>query len=339
MSFISDIYGNLRGHIAIVTRGEDGQLSSERWFNWPDEQSFIEKYISIRSDEDVYNSVGVFNEEERTREDTEAKTNVVWADADMCAPGKFLVPPSKVVQTSPDKWHVWWLLTEPVLLSEASHLARQIAAAHADDGCDHGWHASKILRVPGTSNTKYETPYEVTETDSGARYTLDDLRAAYGSVDVTPQTVLDAAVPDPVSEERLAELESTMELAGLSHLYTDKPGPGQSWSERMYRLELDLFRQGLSAQEVFSLMREAPINKYNPENEGGGHRVRCPHPASQEPRPGHLAGNLQGTRGALGDGQRGGRTDQPEDQAPRVLPHAERARVGQRQPVLGGQVR
>lgn len=266
--FFARIYRGLEGHPSINTKSDEGLLDSERFFSFPKDASYMEKYVSVRSDEDVYCSVATFSIEERSNQDPYAQVAAVWADADTCHPDNFRVPPSIVVQTSPDRWHVWWVLDQPTLAKDAQEAAHRISVAHADQGCDRGWTMTKLLRVPGTVNTKYETPYEVTVEYTDLVYTLDEIIEAYADIDLVATVQLDSAAPEPVDEGRFAELETLIELSGLTSLYLDRPSEGQSWSERMYRLEMELFRQGMTPQEVFSIMREAPANKYNPDNAG-----------------------------------------------------------------------
>lgn len=267
--FLETIYGGLTGKVDVITLGDESDApDSERWFDFPKDLSFMDKYLGVRSDEDVYVSVASFSSEVRTGEDPFAKSRTVWADADTCDPENFRLPPSVVVQTSPGKWHVWWVLDEPVLARDASDIAHRISVAHADQGCDRGWHISKILRVPGTSNNKYGEPYEVSVTYNDVVYTLEQMHEAYADVDVTPNIELSSEVPESLSEDEVIDLQDQLVGWGLQDLYLRKPEEGQSWSERMFRLELELFRNGLTAQQVFSLMREAPVNKFNPDNAG-----------------------------------------------------------------------
>jgi len=37
--FFSLVYGGSEGYVDIVTRSDEGELTSERWFNWPKEKS------------------------------------------------------------------------------------------------------------------------------------------------------------------------------------------------------------------------------------------------------------------------------------------------------------
>ena len=267
--FFETHYEGTEGYIAIVTKNDDGDLSSERWFPWPEQKTRMVKYCAIRADEDVYVSTCVFSSERRTNEDTQAVTKVIWADADTCAPDKFLIPPTSSVQTSKSKWHTWWVLDEVVSAAAASGLARRISKKHESQGCDNGWHVSKILRVPGTMNTKREDPEPVVWHRTGDVYTFDTIYALYEDVelDTFDGDNLPDKAPTPITGDRLVQLESKLP-ADLVPLYREMPQEGQSWSQRLFRLELDLFRLGLDAVEVFSLAREAACNKYNPEAVG-----------------------------------------------------------------------
>lgn len=266
-NFLDFIYGPQKGFICINTRSDDGSLDSERWLKWPEEKTFANKYNRIRSLEDVYCSVTVFSQPERSREDSAATTRVVWADADTCDPSNFRVQPSVIVQTSAGRWHVWWVLDMPVPASQAQDVARRIAYAHREQGCDVGWTLTKILRVPGTSNTKTDPPSPVTATYTDTVYTLDELLAAYPD-DVEASTVQSGPVPEPLSEDECLALEADLEIWGLADLYVSRPQEGQSWSERAYRLELDMFRNGWTPQQVYSMMLRSPANKYNPDSAG-----------------------------------------------------------------------
>lgn len=266
--FFTHIYTGLNGHVTINTKSDSGALDSEKFFELPVQRSYMEKYVRLQSDEDVYCSVAAFSIPERSNQDPRATVRVLWADADSCAPENFRVPPSITVETSPDRWHVWWVLDEPISAKEAQEVVRRICTAHADQGCDRGWTMTKLLRVPGAVNTKYGQTYTVEATYTDLVYSLADLSDAYADVNVTPEATINTKVPKAVSAERFEELEEMIEDAGLSDLYLKRPSTGQSWSERMYRLELELFRRDMTPQEVFSVMREAPANKYNPENAG-----------------------------------------------------------------------
>lgn len=134
LDFFDAIYGDCSGYISIVNRDPENyrSVSSEMWRHVPTNKDYVAKYCSLRKDEDTYCSVALFSGEHRTNDDSRAIVKAVWADADTCSPENFRAYPSVVVQTSPDRWHCWWVLDTPVQASEAARVAQKIAYAHRD---------------------------------------------------------------------------------------------------------------------------------------------------------------------------------------------------------------
>lgn len=283
--FFDAIYGGQEGYITLNTidqtmpQGSPGAIT-EKFIRWPGGRTLAERYTKIRQDEDVYCSVAVFTAKERTGRDTGATARVVWADADTCPVEEFAVPPSLVVQTSEDRCHAWWVLTETESAADCSAVARAISKRHADKGCDNGFQVSKILRVPTTTNNK-GVPYVVTVQDTGARYTLAQLQEEYHPAEAA--SVGSSEAPDECSESELFELQSHIP-PDLIDLYTTQPLPGQSWSQRAYRLEVDLLRYGFSPEDVLNLMMDAACNKYRPEAAGHTTQEGDIIPLRQNPR-------------------------------------------------------
>lgn len=266
--FFKAIYGKSHGYVVLVTKSESGAIDSQRWFEYPRdlERNMMQSYVEIRSDEDVYCAVNVFSNRERNKDDASAVANVVYADLDTCHPDHLRLPPTYVVQTSEGHWHGWWVLDEEVSAKDAADASKRIYQAHAAQGCDRGWAIGKLLRVPGTTNTKRATPEFVTVEFIDQLYTLDTINDVYSDIDINPTVKTNNDVPDPI--EDLTELEQVVSNNNLTDLYLRVPEEGESWSERAYRLEIDLFRAGLNAVEVFSLVRNAACNKYNPDFAG-----------------------------------------------------------------------
>lgn len=275
MNFFERVYGgnaNQVGYMCFVTRDQRTQEpSSHRWLNWPREKNFADKYAKMRPDEDVYFSVAIYSQNKsRTSSDEGAYVKMVWADADTCPPEKFILEPTLQIETSPGRWHCLWLLDEFVPASTAQEVSRAIAYKHQKDGCDiSGWTASKILRVPGTTNTKYEEPFTVTlQKDTGRVYTLEEIEEVYTPLDGETMSLEDLGdMPQEAdSTLDLDELENKyVTNSDLTILYLEKPEFQQSWSERLRKLELELFRQGATPQEVFTICWNSRCNKYNPE--------------------------------------------------------------------------
>lgn len=265
LEFLDAIYGEAEGWADIVTMDPETQVpSSEMFRQYPTDRAYLAKYCALRADEDVYISVALFSNKHRTKEDRRAVANAVWADADTCDPDNFKITPSVVVETSPGRWHCWWVLDSPVEAQEAAGVAQSIAYAHREQGADLGWQVSKILRVPGTTNTKYDEPFTVTVEYTGVLYTLDELRDAYPATGMNTEVVtLDADVPELLTTSQLIDLETRV-VRGMEweNLYVDTPPKDADWSERLFRLQFDLFRAGCTPQEIFTLSKNAACNKF-----------------------------------------------------------------------------
>lgn len=268
--FLQDLYGGLSGHASFATKSMMGDLDTERFFTLPKDldSGLMERYVRLRIDEDVYCSVAVFSEPRRSKDDNAAMTNVVWADADLADPESFKAPATIVSRTSKDKTHLFWVLDEPVKAVHAQDVARRIYQAHKDDGCDAGWTMTKYLRVPGTTNRKYVEDFEVVAEKTGPVYTLDSLQEIYPLEQVEEFEIVENRVtPAPLEVDELDDLERRIPYE-LRDLYLTVPDEGTSWSERAMRLWCDLFREGFTDHEVFSLACNAACNKYSPNGWG-----------------------------------------------------------------------
>ena len=264
-TFFEAIYGSARGWVSIVNPDtETGKIDSEMWRSWDADKAYIAKYCGLRQDEDTYCSVALFTDKARTKDDTEAVANAVWADADTCDPSNFRAVPSIIVQTSPGRWHCWWVLDAPVNAAEASYVSQKIAYAHREQGCDLGWSASKILRVPGTRNTKDpDNTHEVKVEYTGVLYTLDELTELYEDVEATAPVALNTAMPELLSlTERVALETRVIADSPFENLYLTPPTEGDSWWPRLFRLQFELFRAGCTPQEVLTLSKYAACNKF-----------------------------------------------------------------------------
>lgn len=265
-SFTEAIFGTGSGYATIVTKDHRGVPSTQKFFSYPDEEQEMLDYAARFKDEDLYFSPILYHEQRRIREN--AKTvSVIYADADTCHPSNFRTQPSIIVSTSKDRWHCYWMLDAEADPQRAALLAKRIAYAHREQGCDvSGWNPTKLLRLPESMNRKYADAQKVTAIGSGVIYRIDDLEKLY--VDVEVDKVMDLALkPLPEAEtdimKSLAKVSSNPEILSL---YVDEVPFGGDMSKRLWKLELELFRAGLQADEVFSIAKHAKCNKYHSPN-------------------------------------------------------------------------
>lgn len=261
--FLAAVYGDATGFATIVTKGMNGELTNQKFFEYPQQKDEMVAFATENAKSDVYYSPILFNGQRRIKEN--AKTvHVIYADADTCHPDNFLVEPSISVQTSEGHWHTYWMLDQEVDPQVAALLAKKIAYAHSHQGCDtSGWNTTKLLRIPNTMNLKPGKEDPVTATATGQIYTLDDLELHYGDVEVEPIRELsleELPAEWPALMDVMAKLKSTPEIMAL---YTEEPKPTDDRSKLLWKLENLLFRQGLDAREVFVMVRNAKCNKYH----------------------------------------------------------------------------
>ena len=117
--FFETIFGDGAGYATIVTKDARNNPTVQKFFSYPDELDEMVEYANRFKSEDVYFSPILFYEERRIRENAKSVA-VVYADADACPPEKFLLQPSISVETSPNRWHCYWILPQ-------SHDPAQIA--------------------------------------------------------------------------------------------------------------------------------------------------------------------------------------------------------------------
>jgi len=262
--FLETIYGTGKGIATIVTKNVfSGELTDQKFFQYPEQITEMVQLSEANAHRDVYYSPILYSAERRIREN--AKTvSVVYADADTCDPANFLLKPSIAVQTSEGRWHTYWILDGEADPQEVALAAKKIAYAHQHQGCDlSGWNPTKLLRIPNTTNTKHNAGERVEAFSSGQIYTLAEINETYGDVAVEPiRQLSNEAMPEalPQVAQALAKVSSSAEVLSL---YMDEPLPGTDLSKRLWKLELELFRQGLTPDEVFIIAKNAKCNKYH----------------------------------------------------------------------------
>jgi hypothetical protein len=111
-------------------------------------------------------------------------------------------------------------------------------------------------------NRKEDKNSPVVATSNGSMYSLQEVMDVYGDVDVEPLRELSLQpLPDswPNLMKTMAKLQSNPEIIGL---YMEQPSDNADMSKLLWKLEIALFRQGLTPEEVFIVARNAKCNKY-----------------------------------------------------------------------------
>lgn len=275
--FLSLLWGDMKGNAVVGTLdrpGPKGQLRYFADFKYPEQLPQIVDWVEARSSGDVYASPLLYGEERnpdtgkvRRIPENAISSRCVYQDSDHCPIEAFRLKPSIHLTTSSGKYQDFWLLTEPIEAHAASELSHKVAVAHREDGSDpSSWSANKLLRIPGTYNTKHGFPEAVTVQYSGMIYDELDVAGAYEDVELESRPLM--RLPSDVSYESdmdlpdyataLNKLPATFGM----DLLTKPAKEGTDRSRMRYRLLCELFRvPDLAFEDVLSLAWHAPVSR------------------------------------------------------------------------------
>jgi len=258
--YVDFLWEGLQGRAVIARLDGNGAPSQQRFFSWPEQREQLLKLTGKLTGEDVYTSPCLFKGTAGARKSLARSIQVVHADADTFNVADALLPPSGIAETSDGKTHIYWRITDCHDPSLIEPLAHSVSNTHdkAKTGLDNGWAVNKLLRVPGTSNTKYAEPFLVTFDGSGPVYTLAEFSAAYPPV----EQIVDAFKEMGDLPKMGAALKSLKASPALMDLL-NKTTPGNvDRSDALFLLEQELFRCGASDEAAFVVCHSHPFNKF-----------------------------------------------------------------------------
>ena len=273
--FFQAVYGAGVGQAVIVLPNFDGRPINDFWFEYPEELDKMVALVEQHNTGSVWFSPNLFSEQRRTK-DASLLLNVAAADADSCDPSNFRLPPSIVIESSPGRYQVYWILDGNNDSLEVAKLNRRIAQVHKDEGCDTAFvNQAKLMRVPGTSNHKH--PGAVTmlsEFEPDVVYTLNAVEEIYPDTEVPDAEVADYSdtpmpddVPDYIDTARTDLLSGLPNSVVLKDLLFGKYHEDKR-SEARFKLLCELYRIGLNDYGVMALAWGAPTNKYRDDPRG-----------------------------------------------------------------------
>jgi archaellum biogenesis ATPase FlaH len=215
------------------------------------EMSDVEAFVAENRDKDIYFCPHGFSKPRRVKENAVLPT-LLWADLDECDPRGIDIKPTIAIESSPGRFVGLWFLDKTMTEDQN----RRLSYLLKDEGNDtSGWDLTQVLRVPGTTNYKYEAlPKVKTLWIDGPEWKLKDIEKQLPDDDA-----------DEVSESDLAAIykkyEKTFPAWLRRELINGKPTPGTR-SEMIYKLEQELIERGVSRDEAFHLIKASPWNKF-----------------------------------------------------------------------------
>lgn len=264
-TFLETVWGEQQGQVCISRMNND-QLKNHKFFSWPEQAEDLFTYVERYTHEDVYFPPVLFKANKRQRV-LASTCQVVYGDADKFNLDDILCEPSIIVRTSPQKTHLYWLIEGMADAQLAETLSHSVSVAHPKKSTDFddGWSCTKLLRVPGTTNTKYAADtgevYEVTVEYTGVTYTQEQFESYYPPV---PEYTMEfKPFPDeamPAYSKVLADMPASTRLEGL--LQTAAFPKKSAGSEALWALYTELMRLGATDEQVFVIAERSPLNKF-----------------------------------------------------------------------------
>lgn len=209
----------------------------------------IEDFIAANRDKEIYFCPHGFTEKRR-KEDVAVMPKLLWADLDEADPREAAIRPTIAIESSPGRYVGLWMIDQPLDSKETNK--RLSYFLDADKG---GWDLTQVLRVPGTTNYKYQsTPRVRTLWVDGPEYELKKLKRKLPELEDDEEGNGDAL-------EVYKKYEKELPAWVRREVLNGKPTQGKR-SEMMWKLNNALLEAGVSRDDVFTLLRASPWNKF-----------------------------------------------------------------------------
>lgn len=261
-------WGDHAGYVALSIRDQTKDKKERNYwrdviYKWPDDKRKIATALekAKESKHDVYWAPTVFETDERTQDAVTSVDNL-WADLDEVDPRSLPkhLKPTAAWETSPGRFQAIWRLEQSLPAEFHRQLNQRLTyAIGADKG---GWGLSKVLRIPGTKNHKYQDLPEV------------DLLYLNGHV-LNPAS-LAKDLPEISGPRLVGEVDLDPQLllrrynrklkARAKTLIRARHAERGVRSDRLWELECLLAEAGMKAEEIVAVVRGTVWNKFEGRN-------------------------------------------------------------------------
>lgn len=252
VKFIADLYGDIEDQFKLISWTKHYKTTVA--FNVVEKDDLASHAITLSKDDDVYFAPGLQQSAPPSGKRGDSTTVVaipgLWMDIDIQGTGhashdypenfdqalEFVQdipfgPPSLVVKSG-GGLHAYWLFKEPWVFesekerAEAANLLTRFQGYIHQLGMEHGWKLdntsdlSRLLRLPGTLNHKYDppTPVKVIYND-GPRYNPEDIENELPTNIPTPP--IPKALYAGYDDQPSADLELILECCAFMRHFRD----------------------------------------------------------------------------------------------------------------------
>jgi hypothetical protein len=218
--------------------------------------------ISLGSDEEHYYVPSLLATQSRKKEDV-VEASVLWTDFDQEGVNPFdLTPqPSIVLESSPGKFHCYWLLQDAISVENLEYFNRKLAYGMV--GADHGgWDSTQLMRLPAGVNAKRDPHWKVVirKFDPELCYELDDFAQLPEPHEIDSSAPEESPVPSaPADNDWLLKQYKDVMTVKLQNMLTQRYGDR---SKALWFMYHECYRLGIPVEHAYWLIRESPNNKF-----------------------------------------------------------------------------
>jgi hypothetical protein len=264
--FFSWLFQDQEGYLCLATANPDKSNFGQKFFHWPsqadDVETFLRTYGHIRN---CWFCVNLLNGRERSKAAC-LPCNYVWADLDTASPASIKPEPTFTIQSSSGRYQALWRLDKRVAPEIAEGYSRRIAYQYHNNGADKsGWDLGQLLRVPMTTNFKYENqPTVVALPPKLGTIPVQEFEALELPESVESEFT-DLPTNLPVADEVLAKYQPYLDY-GFFTIYESESTASDDWSSRMWALLKFAAEAGMSKEEMMAVALSSKCNKYERDN-------------------------------------------------------------------------
>lgn len=265
--FFTYLFGDKKGWLCIATESSVKGDFRQKFFQWPLEASQLLTHINKeKSKKNIWFCVNLLSRKERVKQACLAG-NLLWADLDDCQPDIIDPKPQLVIESSPERYQAIWKIDDDLDPQIAEDYSRRIYSQYRDSGVDSGWALTKLLRVPFTSNLKYDDkpPVKLLRAIDAVlpAALFDAMSYASSNGDIEE----DADIPEiEDADQIIARNFRKLQEHGFANLWAYEPTADDDWSKLLWRLLMVCLESGLDKNETFSVAYHSSVNKYARDN-------------------------------------------------------------------------
>jgi ribosomal protein S25 len=270
--FFEYLFGEQVGYVCVAYANPDKTQFRQTFYEWPKQKADLKSFISKASfQRNMWFCVNLLHSPERKKENC-LPCQLVWADLDYMDYEDIKPRPSCIIKSSSGRFQAFWRLDGYVPADVAEDFSRKIAYKLGAD--KSGWDLTQLLRIPLTTNYKYDEQPEVelvyADEERHAIEVFEQIKDT-SSVDQDEVPTVDEPAPDPLALPSIDQilykkLYDIQRTAGFKELLENDPPQGADWSRMLWRLINLCFEMGMEKEEVFVIAMHAKCNKYERDN-------------------------------------------------------------------------